>query len=281
MDDYDDEEMAFCEESHQLVEEDESELFQAVFAEENAISNEGFRKESLSGRNKSKKKVRMSAVSIKREVWIVNPKLKAKQNTCSAEKMISSENDQQVPLKNPCQEVPKSIKIEDNLSCENGSKKMRNFTPSKLNKILINNNNNYCNFCGKEFCKEKLLKDHIKSCSCNENFLNYCEPCVEKFAKRSPPGFSYKLDHSYCKPTEDALQCNLCGLNFNETNQLQVHLRTKHVLQLREILKNCFHVETKKELKEDNLIVQVLPEDGKIKVKLERKDEILRNDAMN
>jgi len=289
MDDYVNEEMAFCEESHQLVgeatEEDESELLQAVFDEENAIANEGFNEFSvatISKRQNSKKKMKISASKVKREVWIVNPKLMTKRIVCStesfdAEKMIFPD-DEQVPRRNPSQEVLKAIKSEENLSCENYSK-MIILTPMEENKI--NNNTIYCNFCGKEFCKEKLLKDHIKSCSsCYDNFLKYCELCVEKFAKRSPPGFSFQLDHNYSKPNEDGLQCSFCGLNFKETNQLQVHLQTRHVLQLREILKNCFHVETRKDLKEENLILQLLPEDVKPRVKLEVKDEISRNDVM-
>merc|ERR1719154_22843 len=117
--------------------------------------------------------------------------LMAKPNICSAEKMTSADDPQVALKKNPCQEVLKAVKVEENWSCENGSKKTRTLTPSKGNKI---NNNNLCNFCGKEFCKEKLLKDHMKSCSCNANLMKYCEICVEKFAKRSPPGFSFELD---------------------------------------------------------------------------------------
>ena len=221
----------------------------------------------------------MSTARTKKEVWIVNPKLTSKRKICSteafdADKKISQEGEN-VLLKNPCQEIPKVIKVEEDLSCENG-KSSRNMTSKKIKvkKNLINNNN-YCNFCGKEFCKGKLMKDHIKKCGCNENSLKDCEICMEKFAKRSSPVFSFKLDHSYSKPVENFLQCNLCGLNFNQTNHLQVHLRTKHVLQLREILKNCFHVETRNDLTEDSLIVQVLSEDRKTKVKVETKDEIL------
>jgi hypothetical protein len=283
MDDYDNEEMAFCEESHELVgkaiEEDESEFLQAVFDEENAlfrsaVAENGFsvatiRKQSLSNINNSKKNVRRSTASTKREAWIVNPKLMAKRNLCSSAAFVAEKNlspdDHHVPQKNPCQEVSKAIKIEEDLSCENGSKsskKMGSLQTSKkkikVNNNLINSNNN-CTFCGKEFCKDKLLKNHAKKCGCNENYLKDCELCIEKFAKRSPLGSSWKLDHNYSK-SENVLQCNLCGLNFSQTNFLQVHLRTEHVLKLREILKNCFHVETRNDLKEDNLIVQVLPE---------------------
>ena len=229
--------------------------------------------------------VRRSTVSTKKEVWIVNPKLTAKRKIFSTTEAFDtvkniSPDDQQVLLKNLCQEVPKEIKVEEELSSENGSKsskKMGSFLTSKKIKVKKNliNNNNYCNFCGKEFCKGKLMKDHIKKCGCNENSLKDCEICMEKFAKRSSPVFSFKLDHSYSKPVENFLQCNLCGLNFNQTNHLQVHLRTNHVLQLREILKNCFHVETRNDLTEDSLIVQVLSEDRKTKVKVETKDEIL------
>ena len=293
MDEYDNEEVAFCEESRpgEALEENESEFLQAVFDEEDAIFSADavapIREESLYKMINSNGNVRRSTVSTKKEVWIVNPKLTAKRKICSSTEAFDTEekispDDQQVLLKNLCQEVPKEIKVEEELSSENGSKsskKMGSFLTSKKIKVKKNliNNNNYCNFCGKEFCKDKLLKDHIKNCGCNENSLKYCDLlCIEKFARRSSRGFSVKLDHSYSKPDDIILQCNLCGLNFNETNHLQVHLRTKHVLQLREILKNCFHLETRNDLKEDSLIVQLLPDDRNTKVKVETKDESLK-----
>ena len=131
MDDYDNEEMAFCEESHELVgkaiEEDESEFLQAVFDEENAlfraavaVAANGFSvatigKQSLSNSNNSKKNVRRSTASTKREAWIVNPKLMAKRNLCFSAAFVAEKNlspdDHHVPQKNPCQEVSKAIKI--------------------------------------------------------------------------------------------------------------------------------------------------------------------------
>ena len=279
--------MAFCEGYNRFggeAIEDESEFLQTVFDEEDAIFNEDAvanRKES-SKCNNSKKNVRRNAVSTKREVWIVNPKIVAKRNLCSAEEAVDAKKNIS-PKENPYQEVTKAIKVEEDLSKRFKSRKKMGSLMTSKKKIKVNNNlinNNYCNFCGKGFCIEKLVKDHIQKCGCNENSLKECELCIEKFAKRSPLGFSWKLDHSYSKPDDDVLQCNLCGLNFSQTNHLQVHLRTKHVLQLREILKNCFHVETRNDLKEDNLIVQVLPEDRETKFKVETKDEILRHDMM-
>ena len=61
-----------------------------------------------------------------------------------------------------------------------------------------------------------------------------------------------KEDHCYSIPYEedyDVHQCNLCELKFKETDDLQTHLKTKHVLQLKEIFKNYFHAETRNDLK--------------------------------
>ena len=211
--------MAFCEGYNRFggeAIEDESEFLQTVFDEEDAIFNEDAvanRKES-SKCNNSKKNVRRNAVSTKREVWIVNPKIVAKRNLCSAEEAVDAKKNIS-PKENPYQEVTKAIKVEEDLSKRFKSRKKMGSLMTSKKKIKVNNNlinNNYCNFSGKEF--------YI--------------------------GFSWKLDHSYSKPDEDVLQCNLCGLNFSQTNHLQAHLRTKHVLQLREILKNLFSCGDKK-----------------------------------
>ena len=288
MDHIDNEELAFCEESGlEKALEDETDIFQTVFDEEDAISNENIKgtsmpttmKEFMSRYDNSKKNSgRRYPTNIKREAWIVNPRLRAARKQTLKEEFDPAKfheilPDNHIDLKYSSGEVGNEFKnseVAGELSCEhelvfNASTKIQSNLTSNKHEINIKNsntNNNLCNICGKFFLTKSFFKDDTENRKCSEKSVWDCKLCIEKFAKRSFPEASLKLDKS--KP-DDFLQCNLCGLNFNQTNNLQEHLRTMHFLQLREILKNCFHVETRNDLKGDSLIVQVLPEGLKIK----------------
>jgi len=290
MDPYDFEELAFCEEGRPLQElEDEAKYIQAVFDEENAFYKEdgpvtsswSTRKNYLSKPEpKSLKNCSRRCIKRKAEVWMVNPKYKAKQKrTIESNAALDEEN----PTNGS-----KAIN-DDDLSCEGIVKsKVKIGILETSRKEKLTGNSTTSNIVGsmnrEQIWAEKFFKGHEEDDGdCMKDVVEDCELCIEKFAKASSPGYSVREEHCYSIPVDedddDVHQCNLCKLKFKETDDLKTHLKAKHVLQLREILKNCFHVGSRNDLKVDSLIVQVLPEERGMKctVKLEASNELQNN----
>eukprot|EP00092_Neocalanus_flemingeri_P005116 GFUD01005501.1.p1 GENE.GFUD01005501.1~~GFUD01005501.1.p1 ORF type:complete len:315 (-),score=68.13 GFUD01005501.1:101-1045(-) len=293
MDYLDDEELAFCGECGQEeMLENEEEILKTVFDEENNISNENDGTGGTIHTNKCMSTYYVNSIKnssqsriakrkrLTKEAWIVNPNLVSRRKQTLAETSviikfheIKSNSQWKVEewkvadsLKD-CGSVPQTKVEELKDQCvqrETYTTKLQNHGTSN-DEIIIKNpdSQNYlCDMCGKVYLNENCFKNHIVDDACSEKLMLDCNRCIVKFALESSVRISSKLEGN--KP-DPVLKCTFCGLDFNQTNKLQTHLRTKHLAQLRKVLKDCFHVETKNDLTEESLIVRVLPQDMKIK----------------
>eukprot|EP00092_Neocalanus_flemingeri_P041245 GFUD01044905.1.p1 GENE.GFUD01044905.1~~GFUD01044905.1.p1 ORF type:complete len:309 (+),score=79.72 GFUD01044905.1:80-1006(+) len=269
----DGEELAFC----GGIEEElgnEEEIFQIVFDEEIALSNENDRG-TICIKNSSQSHI-TKRKRLKREAWIVNPKLVGRRKQTLAEtsvKFHKIKTDSQIAMKysaaeckvdrslTDCRKVPhievEELKDQSRQRLKSTAKLQNHMTSEIINKNP-DSQDYLCDSCGKVYLNKNSSKNHIENDACSEKSMVDCNLCIVKFALESSVRISSKLPDPF-------LQCTFCGLDFNQANKLQTHLRTKHLAQLRKVLKDCFHVETKNDLTEESLIVRVLPQDMKIK----------------
>ena len=90
----------------------------------------------------------------------------------------------------------------------------------------------------KNFSKIKNVKVALAECS---TLPVICSTCVEHLCTRHISMAQCHLDHTYSK-LGVTVSCNLCGKEFLEIIDVQLHLKEKHILKLKEVLRKCQHI---------------------------------------